>query len=195
MTQTSQRFMTHPAGYGATGLILHEEANAILLKVLLFEPLERHCCSSPYDLCALGSAGKAEEAAGSTAWNLVAIFRIQITETQLISARMSARRPTKEVDAKQGFGVMSRFPHCALVRSYVLNNLENGPARVADLVRRGQAEFGFSHSEIEDAAKHFAVFTRVKKGEIYWMRPANLIAIWWGLGRDPRPFRRSAGRR
>ena len=39
---------------------------------------------------------------------------------------------------------MSRFPHCALVRSYVLNNLENGPARVADLVRRGRAEFGFS---------------------------------------------------
>ena len=108
---------------------------------------------------------------------------------------MSARRPTKEVDAEQGFGVMSRFPHCALVHSYVLNNLENGPARVADLVRRGQAEFGFSRSEIEDAAKHFAVVTRVKKGEIYWMPPANLIAIWWGLSRDPRPFRRSAGRR
>ena len=108
---------------------------------------------------------------------------------------MSARRPTKEVDAEQGFGVMNRFPHCALVRSYVLNNLENGPARVADLVRRGQAEFGFSHNEIEDAAKHFAVVTRVKKGEMYWMRPANLIAIWWGLGRDPSPFRRTAARR
>ena len=126
---------------------------------------------------------------------VVAIFRIQITETQLISARISARRPTKEVDAEQGFGVMSRFPHCALVRSYVLNNLENGPASVADLVRRGQAEFGFSQSEIEAAAKHFAVVTRVKKGKIYWMRPANLIAIWWGLGRDPSPFRRTAAQR
>jgi len=80
---------------------------------------------------------------------------------------------------------MSSFTHCALVRSYVLNNLENGPARVADLVRRGQAEFGFSHGEIEAAAKHFAVVTRVKKGEIYWIRPANLFAIWWGLGRNP----------
>ena len=89
---------------------------------------------------------------------------------------------------------MSRLPHCALVCSHAANNLENGPARVADLVRRGQAEFGFSHSEIEDAAKHFAVVTRVKKGEIYWMRPANLIAIWWGLGRYVRPHRRSAGR-
>ena len=108
---------------------------------------------------------------------------------------MSARRPIREVDAEQGFGVMSRFPHCALVRSYVLNNLENGPARMADLVRRGQAEFGFSHSEIEAAAQHFAVVTRVKKGEIYWMRPANLIAIWWGLGRDPSPFRRTAAQR
>lgn len=80
---------------------------------------------------------------------------------------------------------MSKFPPCALVRSYVLNNLEKGPARVADLIRRGEAEFGFSHGEIESAAKHFAVVTQVKKGEIYWMRPANLFAIWWGLGRDP----------
>ena len=60
---------------------------------------------------------------------------------------MNARRPTKEVGAEQGLGVMSRLPHCALVRSYVLNSLENGPARVADLVQRGRAEFGFSHGE------------------------------------------------
>ena len=80
---------------------------------------------------------------------------------------------------------MSRLPHCALVRGYVLNNLENGPARVADVVRCGQAEFGFSHEEIEAAAKHFAVVTHVKRGKIYWIRPANLFAIWWGLGRDP----------
>jgi hypothetical protein len=80
---------------------------------------------------------------------------------------------------------MRRVSHCALVRSYVLNNLENGPARVADLVRRGQAEFGFSHEEIESAAKHFAVVTQVRKGQIYWTRPANLFAIWWDLDRDP----------
>ena len=126
---------------------------------------------------------------------MVAIFRIRITETQLLSARMTARRPTKEVDAEQGFGVMRRFPHRSLVRSYVLNNLENGPARVADLVRRGRAEFGFSHGEIEAAAKHFAVVTQVKKGEIYWMRPANLFAIWWGLGRNPDLFRGAASQR
>jgi hypothetical protein len=90
---------------------------------------------------------------------------------------------------------MSWFPRRALVHSYVLNNLESGPARVADLVKRGQAEFNFSHSEIEAAAKHFAVVTQVKKGEIYWMRPANLFAIWWGLGRDPNLFRGSAAQR
>ena len=84
---------------------------------------------------------------------------------------------------------MSRFPHCALVRSYVLNNLESGPARVADLNKRGQAEFNFSHAEIEAAAKHFAVVTQVKRGEIYWMRPANLFAIWWGLGPNPKLVR------
>jgi hypothetical protein len=83
---------------------------------------------------------------------------------------------------------MRRFSHCALVRSYVLNNLENGPAHVADLIQRGEAEFGFSHQEIESAAKHFAVVTQVKKGAIYWMRPANLFAIWWGSGRDPDLF-------
>jgi hypothetical protein len=105
---------------------------------------------------------------------------------------MSAGRPTKEVGAEQGLGVMSRLPHCALVRSYVLDSLENGPAHVADLVQRGRAEFGFSHAEIEAAAKHFAVITQVKKGQIYWMRPSNLFAIWWGLGPNPKLIRGAA---
>jgi hypothetical protein len=118
---------------------------------------------------------------GARGPKVVAIFRIRITEPKLISARTGARRNQKE----QGFGVMRRVPHCALVHSYVLNNLENGPARVADLVRRGQAEFGFSHREIESAAKHFAVVTQVKMGQIYWRRPTNLFAIWWGLDRAP----------
>jgi len=56
---TSQRFMTHPAGYGATGRILHEETNAILLEVFLFESLERHCCSSPYGFVAFGLSADA----------------------------------------------------------------------------------------------------------------------------------------
>jgi hypothetical protein len=113
----------------------------------------------------------------------------QITDPQLFSARMSTRRPTKELGAEQGLGVMSRLPHCTLVRGYVLNSLENGPARVADLVQRGRVEFGFSHGEVEAAAKHFAVITQVKKGQIYWMRPANLFAIWWGLGPNPKLIR------
>ena len=80
---------------------------------------------------------------------------------------------------------MRSVPHCTLVRSYVLNNLRNGPARVAYLVRRGQAEFGFSRGEIESAAKHFAVVTQVKRGQKYRIRPTNLFAIWWGLDRAP----------
>lgn len=91
--------------------------------------------------------------------------------------------------------VMPSLPKSALVRGYVLNSLENGPARVADLVQRGHAEFGFSHGEIEAAAQHFAVVTQVKKGKIYWMRPANLIAIWWGLDRIPNHIRRTAAQR
>ena len=64
VSMTTQRYMTHPAGYGATGLIPHEETNAILLEVLLFESLERRCCSSPYDLGAPGSAGKLKKPPG-----------------------------------------------------------------------------------------------------------------------------------
>ena len=90
---------------------------------------------------------------------------------------------------------MPRLPKSALVRSYVLNSLENGPARVADLVRRGHTEFGFSHGEIEAAAQHFAIVTQVKKGKIYWIRPANLFAIWWGLGRNPNRIGRTAAQR
>ena len=33
---TSQRFMAHPSGDRATGIVLHKETNAILLQVLLF---------------------------------------------------------------------------------------------------------------------------------------------------------------
>jgi hypothetical protein len=79
---------------------------------------------------------------------------------------------------------MRNFPSCALVRSFVLNSLEHGPVRVADLVRRAKAEFGFSYAEIEAAAKHFAIVTRVSRGGIYWERPSNLSAIWWGLTLD-----------
>ena len=88
---------------------------------------------------------------------------------------------------------MSRFPHCALVRSYVLNNLESGPARVADLVKRGQAEFNFSHAEIEAAAKHFAVVTQVKKGEIFGCDPPICLPFGgaWVVPKEdaPRAFR------
>jgi hypothetical protein len=90
---------------------------------------------------------------------------------------------------------MPGLPKSALVRGYVLNSLEDGPARVADLVQRGHADFGFSHREIEAAAQHFAVVTRVKKGKTYWMRPANLTAIWWGLDRSPNRVRGIAAQR
>jgi len=56
---TSQRFMTYPAGYGASGLILHEETNAILLEVFFFEALERHWCFSPYGFVAFGLSADA----------------------------------------------------------------------------------------------------------------------------------------
>ena len=78
---------------------------------------------------------------------------------------------------------MSIVPDCAWVRGYVLNRLEDGPIRVADLIRFGETEFGFSREEIWAAGEHFAVIPQDWDGDLYWMRPANLFAIWWGVGR------------
>jgi len=79
---------------------------------------------------------------------------------------------------------MSGVPDCAWVRAYVLNNLQDGPVRFADLISLGKAEFGFSRGEIRAAGDHFAVIAQDRDGELYWMRPANLCAIWWGAHRD-----------
>ena len=79
---------------------------------------------------------------------------------------------------------MSSVPDCAWVRAYVLNSLEDGPVRVADLIRFGETEFGFSRGEIQAAGQHFAVIAQDRDGELYWTRPANLFAIWWGLRPD-----------
>jgi hypothetical protein len=76
--------------------------------------------------------------------------------------------------------VMTELPDCAWVHGYVLNRLEERPVRLADLVRLGKAEFGFTDQEIEAAGHHLAVNAHVEDGEIYWTRPENLFAIWWG---------------
>jgi hypothetical protein len=85
----------------------------------------------------------------------------------------------KEASAAEESGKMSSEPDSAWVRGYVLNSLEDGPACVADLMRFGEAEFGFAPGEIQAAGKHFAVVSYNWNGELYWMRPANLAAIWW----------------
>lgn len=74
---------------------------------------------------------------------------------------------------------MMEIPTSAWVRGYVLNYLEKGPVRVADLVRVGATEFGFTEQQIRAAGDHFAVSHHVVDGEMYWMRPTNLFAIWW----------------
>jgi len=74
---------------------------------------------------------------------------------------------------------MTEIPVVAWVRSYVLNHLEEGPVRVADLVRLGATEFGFTEQEIRAAGDHFAVTHSVVEGVVWWTRPVNLFAIWW----------------
>ena len=61
---------------------------------------------------------------------------------------------------------MSSVPDCVWVRGYVLNKLQDGPVRVADLIRFGEAEFGFSPAEIHAAGKHFAVIGEDRDGEL-----------------------------
>jgi hypothetical protein len=88
------------------------------------------------------------------------------------------------VGAAEQSGIVSSVPDCAWVRGFVLNNLQDGPVRVADLIRFGEAECGFSRAEIQAAGEHFAVIGEDRNGELYWMRPTNLFAIWWGVHRD-----------
>lgn len=90
---------------------------------------------------------------------------------------------------------MSSVPDCALVRGYVLNNLEHGAVRVADLIWIGAAEFGFTYGEIEAAGEHFGVISVEREGELFWMRPANLFAIWWAARPAPSYERCRAARR
>jgi hypothetical protein len=106
----------------------------------------------------------------------------------------STEGPTEEVGVAEESGVMSGILDCAWVRGYVLNNLEEGPVRVADLMGFGEPEFGFSRGQIQAAGEHFAVIAQDRDGELFWMRPANLFAIWWGVNRD-NAFRHSSSRR
>jgi len=72
---------------------------------------------------------------------------------------------------------MTELPVAAWARSYVLNQLEKGLVRVAELFRTGATEFGFKAHEIRAAAEHFAVSVHIVNGELYWTRPRNLFAI------------------
>ena len=88
---------------------------------------------------------------------------------------------------------MSSVPDCAWVRGYVLNKLQDGPVRVADLIRLAEAEFGFSPAEIHAAGEHFAVIDEHRDGELYWVRPANCSRFGGGcsetIRRESRPVR------
>jgi hypothetical protein len=86
---------------------------------------------------------------------------------------------------------MTEIPAVAWVRGYVLNHLEDGPVCVADLMRLGASEFGFTNREIMAAGNHFAVIQHVVDGELWWTRPANLFAIWWAT-RSTHPYQSQA---
>ncbi len=68
----------------------------------------------------------------------------------------------------------------SIVRGYVLNGLRHGPWERDDLIRQGVETYGYTREQILAAAKWACVIEKELHGEIYWMRPANLFAIWWG---------------
>ena len=80
---------------------------------------------------------------------------------------------------------MKEMPVAAWVRSYVLNQLEKGPVRVADLFRAGATEFGFTAHEMRAAAEYFAVSTHIANGEL--TGPDRAICPPSGGPSPPRP--------
>lgn len=113
----------------------------------------------------------------------------------MCSARWSAQRRHPGARGRllrRGSGVVICVSNYAWVRGYVLNKLEDGPVRVDDLIRFGETEFGFSRDEIWAAGEHFAVIAQNWEGDLYWMRPENLFAIWWGVRRHPLPCMKRA---
>ena len=78
---------------------------------------------------------------------------------------------------KEDRHMSNRWPQNFVVRGYVINNLRHGPVACSVLFDYGRSQFGFT---IEDAGRHLGVLSEELNDETYWMRPANLFAIWWG---------------
>jgi hypothetical protein len=69
--------------------------------------------------------------------------------------------------------------HETLVVAFVSNSLRHGPAHVPTLIAEAKGK-GITAPQLSKAYYHLACTRRKVDGETYWMRPANLYAIWWG---------------
>ena len=72
------------------------------------------------------------------------------------------------------------LPAQAYVRSYLLNNLRYAPVPRETLLEFGECERGFVRAAIEEEARRLGIIRQEIHGEEHWVRPANLVAIWWG---------------
>ena len=73
-----------------------------------------------------------------------------------------------------------QLPPQAYVRSYLLNNLRYEPVPRETLLEFGESERGFVRAAIEEEARRLGIISQEIHGEEHWVRPANLVAIWWG---------------
>ena len=65
-----------------------------------------------------------------------------------------------------------KLPRHVALRAALLNSLKDGP------VRQDEAE-GYTEEEIRKEADALGVTSHELDGARYWVRPANLFAIWW----------------
>jgi hypothetical protein len=65
------------------------------------------------------------------------------------------------------------------IRGRLLNALKDGPMPYAAILE-GAISHGFTEEEINAAGQWMGVISDEIDGARYWMRPANLFAIWWG---------------
>jgi hypothetical protein len=79
-----------------------------------------------------------------------------------------------------------QWPRLVMLRAHLLNSLQDGPVAQVWFAEDAAKDQGYTLAEIAEAAKALGVTSHKLDGTLYWVRPANLFAIWWGNRRSRR---------
>lgn len=76
---------------------------------------------------------------------------------------------------------MKQWPIDVLLRVELLNQTRDGPVRQNDFVKFARNwDDRVTVEGIHNAARHLGLMTHDLGQYAYWVRPANLFALWWG---------------